>query len=139
MTDITTEDYANAVASLASLARRDTGGSRVAAQVLLSAYNGEQWQLDITDLCNLDRRYFEDALAVIRGRVELMIEPHTLIEDGETEFTELWEAWKRLNVQNRWKPTCRKCGGSGKVYRDDDDMDDEGTTCPRCEGAGYAA
>jgi len=29
------------------LAQGDTGGSRVAAQVLLSAFNGEEWQLNI--------------------------------------------------------------------------------------------
>lgn len=64
------------------LAQGDTGGSRVAAQVLLSAYNGEAWQLNVVDLCVLDKSNYKAALDVIRGRVELYIEPHTLIANG---------------------------------------------------------
>jgi len=38
---MTKQDYAAAIIKLVPLAQGDTGGSRVAAQVLLSAYNGK--------------------------------------------------------------------------------------------------
>ncbi len=87
---MTTEKvYSAAILKLAALAQGDTGGSRVAAQVLLSAYNGNDFQLNIVDLCTLDRGYYQAALAVIRGRVELGTEPQDLLEDGEHLFREL--------------------------------------------------
>ena len=73
------ERYTAAVLKLIPLAQGDTGGSRVAAQILLSAYNGEEFQLNIVDLTNLDRKHYIAALSVIRGRVELGIEPHTVL------------------------------------------------------------
>ena len=103
MLDITIDEYAAAVALLAELAQQDTSGSRVAAQVLLSAYNGEEWQLDITDLGFLSSDYYEATLDVIRGRTELMIEPHALIENGETIFQRLWDLWQEFHIKNRGK------------------------------------
>ncbi|WP_020678112.1 DUF7673 family protein [Geopsychrobacter electrodiphilus] len=100
---ITIEEYATAVQFLAGLAQQDTSGSRAAAQVLLSAYNGEEWQLDITDLGVLSSDYYLAALAVIRGRTELMIEPHKLIENGEAIFDRLWDLWQAFHVKNRGK------------------------------------
>ena len=47
--NIDSENYAIAVEKLVRLASSDTGGSRAAAQVVLSAYNGGEWQLDITE------------------------------------------------------------------------------------------
>jgi hypothetical protein len=62
------EEYAKAVARLDDLAQQGTGGGRVAAQVLLSAYNGFDFQLDVSDLGSLDRENFETAMLIIRGR-----------------------------------------------------------------------
>ena len=62
------ETYTQAVCKLIELAQGDTGGSRGAAQVLLSAYNGEAWQLNVVDLCVLDKNNYKAALDVIRGR-----------------------------------------------------------------------
>jgi len=42
---ISPEEYAKAVADGIELARQPTGGGRVMAQVLLSAYNGDSFQL----------------------------------------------------------------------------------------------
>jgi hypothetical protein len=98
------ETYAAAIAKLVPLAQGDTGGSRVAAQVLLSAFNGEEWQLNIVELSLLDQGYYEAALDVIRGRVELGIEPHTLVEGGGRIFEELWLQWERYHVGNRARP-----------------------------------
>jgi hypothetical protein len=103
MLKISIDEYAAAVELLSGLAQQDTSGSRAAAQVLLSAYNGEEWQLDITDLGVLSSDYYAAALAVIRGRTELMIEPHTLIENGEATFHRLWDLWQTFHVKNRGK------------------------------------
>ena len=61
----TKQEYIDAIIKLVPLAQGDTGGSRVAAQVLLSAYNGNDFQLDIVDLCRLDSGHYQAALAAI--------------------------------------------------------------------------
>lgn len=137
---ITRKQYATAVVLLVNLAKRDCSGSRAAAQVVLSAYNGLSWQLDVTDLCLLDGEYYGAALDVIRGRVELRIEPHYLVKNGNEIFEKLWEQWKRLRLDNRWKPTCGKCHGNGTVYANEDDENDYTTMiCPHCDGEGLLA
>lgn len=127
-------EYTAAILKLIPLAQGNTGGSRVAAQVLLSAYNGGEFQLNIVDLGNLDRANYAAALGVIRGRVELGIEPHTVVEHGDRIFQELWRKWERYNVANRGLPDCRFCDGTGTVYsRKKDDLEQ----CPECDGKGY--
>jgi hypothetical protein len=100
---VTPEKYASSVLNLLKFAQMDCGGSRVCAQVLLSAYNGSEFQLDITDLCLLDEQLYSDALTVIRGRVELNVEPHILITDGDKLFDKLWRQWDSYNVKSRWR------------------------------------
>ena len=135
---MTLQDYADAIIKLVPLAQGDTGGSRVAAQVLLSAYNGNDFQLDIVDLCSLDRGYYQAALAVIRGRVELHEEPQNLVQNGDEIFRDLWQQWRRLHVTNRGLPDCSVCNGSGMVYLDpDNDADYEQRSCSKCGGKGF--
>ena len=133
MNKIDKETYSQAVSKLVKLAQGDTGGSRVAAQVLLSAYNGEDWQLNIVDLCVLDKTNYQAALEVIRGRVELYIEPHTLLKDGDRIFEELWQRWERYHVKNRAKSLCSACSGSGRRWID---VSTE-VECESCGGKGY--
>ena len=68
------------VASLQRLvelaATSDTGGANVAAQVVLSLYNGSDYPMDLTELCRLDEDLFEDVMNVIRLRIESQTEPH---------------------------------------------------------------
>lgn len=137
---MTEQDYALAIVKLVSLAQGDTGGSRVAAQVLLSAYNGADFQLDIVDLCNLDRAYYQASLAVIRGRVELREEPQNFVENGDEVFRDLWHRWERLHVSNRGLPDCFTCHGSGSVYVDPkDDTNYDRKPCPKCGGKGFGS
>lgn len=126
--------YAASVAKLVQLAMGDCSGSRAAAQVVLSAYNGNEWQLDITDLCCLDDDHYAAALAVIRGRAEIRTEPHLLIENGDAVFRRLWEQWSRYHIDNRWKRQCPECSGAGEVFIDD--VGDARETCPLCQGEG---
>jgi hypothetical protein len=99
---ITVDEYKTAVQALLGLATRDVGGSRVAAQVLLNLYNGEEFHVDLTELCHLDERYYAAAMVAIRGRVEFMMEPHELFNNGVPDFNRLWEDWTHLNVKRRY-------------------------------------
>jgi hypothetical protein len=99
---ITVDDYKTVVQALLGLATRDVGGSRVAAQVLLNLYNGDEFHVDLTDLCLLDERYYAAAMVAIRGRVEFRQEPHELLENGSTVFGDLWEDWIGIHVKNRY-------------------------------------
>lgn len=98
---ITRQRYAEAITLLVNTAQRDTGASRVAAQIVLSAYNGHAFQLDITELTNLDATHYAAALDVIRGRAELRIEPHTVIDNGDEIFQDLWQQWQHYHCCNR--------------------------------------
>lgn len=132
------QEYTDAIVKLVSLAQGDTGGARVAAQVLLSAYNGADFQVNIVDLCNLDRGNYQAVLTVIRGRVELGIEPHNLLAKGDQVFRDLWQQWNRLHVTNRGLPDCYTCHGSGSVYVDpEDDTNYDRKPCSACGGKGY--
>lgn len=133
MTRITPTEYAKAVTACVELAQYGTGGGRVAAQVLLSAYNGDSFQLDVTDLCNLDHTNYPLALAVIRGRYEVGREPQEMIPDGSNVFRALWKQWARLELTERAKRSCPDCDG-GKIYENEDD--EIGVVCSRCEGTG---
>ena len=86
MDRITPAEYATAVTACVALAQYPTGGGRVAAQVLLSAYNGDSFQLDITSLCNLDNENYAHALDVIRGRYEVGQEPQQMIPMAAVYF-----------------------------------------------------
>ena len=100
---VTERDYSDAVSSLLNVAQGDNSGSRAAAQVLLSTYNGSNFHMDLTDLCVLDLKYVEQALIVLRGRVMLCIEPHQMIDNGKTKFSRLEKQWEHLYVKNRHK------------------------------------
>jgi hypothetical protein len=137
---ITKQEYTEAIVKLMSLAQSDTGGSRVAAQAILSAYNGEDYQLNIVDLCNLDHGHYQAALAVIRGRVELQKEPQNFVENGDAIFRDLWQQWRRLHVTNRGLPDCYTCRGSGSVYIElDKDEHYTRKSCPKCGGKGFGS
>lgn len=138
MEPITLEQYGNAVEKLLTMAlEHDSGGARACAQVLLSAYNGDEWQLDITDLGNLDHNYYPAALTVIRGRVELRREPQDLVKDGSNRFKQLWKQWDRYHVANRHLLECFHCSGRGYTYETDKDFDlNKKTPCCDCKGKG---
>jgi len=133
MNVITHEEYANAVIAGVDLAQQPTGGGRVMAQVLLSCYNGDSFQLDVVDLCNLDQENYEIAITIIRGRYEVRCEPQDMIENGSKIFRELWDQWGQLELTERAKRSCPDCS-NGKIYENDDD--EVGVYCTRCKGSG---
>lgn len=132
---ISPEEYAKAVADGIELARQPTGGGRVMAQVLLSAYNGDSFQLDVAGLSNLDRKNYEIALKVIRGRYEVCREPHKIIADGSKIFRALWSQWEQLEIVERAKQPCPICDSRGKIYLNpNDEHDIRSEPCLRCSG-----
>lgn len=139
MNPITHEEYEEAVSLMIGLAQTDTSGGRVAAQVVLSAYNGSEWQLDVADLSLLDGKYYLAAINVIRGRKELMLEPHNLITDGQEVFHQIWDQWNRYHISNRWKRTCFSCDGRGVIIEYDKHDRETRTPCRRCNETGLIA
>jgi hypothetical protein len=134
------DDYAEAVEKLLKLAKRGTGGGCVAAQVLLSCYNGNEWQLNITSLSSLDDGHYHAAMTVIDGRRRYKEEPHTCIVNGDQIFAELWDQWKRYHIQNRHKKECIECFGTGQRYIDERDDDNHETEpCSRCQETGLVS
>ncbi|MEM8561500.1 MAG: hypothetical protein AAGF57_04660 [Pseudomonadota bacterium] len=99
---VTEADYRDAVESLLQLAVGDTGGSRAAAQLLLSLYNGNRFHMDMTDLCVLDLQYFQQALIAIRGRVVLNHGPHSMITNGSERFEALADQWAHYSTKQRY-------------------------------------
>lgn len=138
MNPVKKEQYIEALVALIPLARTDTGQSRVAAQVLLSAHNGGAFQLSVADLGLLEETYYEAAITVIRGRRDTGTEPQQVIENGDACFRELWEKWDRFHVKNRAKPSCGTCFGTGRVpeFPDDENNYSE-IPCQGCEGKGF--
>lgn len=137
MVPVSKEEYAKAVLECIRVARQPTGGGRVAAQALLSAYNGEAFQLDVSSMGNLDHKNYEIVLTVIRGRRDTWCEPHEMVKDGDRIFQELWQQWNRLELGERAKIDCPNCDGRGVFYiypMDEEDMRTK--PCTRCSGTG---
>jgi GAF domain-containing protein len=105
---VTHKDYGDAVAHLVGLAQRDTSGSRAAAQVLLSLYNGYNWHVDLVDLGVLDYQYLQSALIAIRGRMTVHEEPHNMIDNGRDIFLALEKDWQHLHVTQRYAEHYKK-------------------------------
>ena len=131
------KEYSEAVIAFIRLAQQRTAGGRVAAQVLLSAYNGYDFQLNIVDLGSLAPKNYELAITIIRGRYETGLEPHALVKDGSRVFGNLWDKWRHLHVEERGKQTCPTCDGRGTQYLNQEDEEDMRTKpCARCNGEG---
>lgn len=90
-------DYAQAILKLLPLAQGSSGGSKPAAMVLLSAYNGHSFTVSVVDLCNLDAENFAAAMCVISGRYRFYRAPQNAIENGPEIFERLAEQWEHMN------------------------------------------
>ncbi len=98
------QPYREAVQVLSKMCLvHDGSGAYAAAQVLLSTYNGNNYHVDLTDLCSLDEDNLRHAMAVINGRVCTFREPHNMIENGSKIFDELEEKWGHLSVYKRYE------------------------------------
>jgi|TARA_R110000772_G_scaffold240536_1_gene352786 hypothetical protein len=103
---VTASDYRESVLALVRLAQGDTSGSRTAAQVLLSLYDGSEWHRDLTDLGVLDWGYLQHALIVIRGRLVLGQSVEAAIDNGDQVFSHLCALWAGLRNDRRYSNRC---------------------------------
>lgn len=89
---------------------------RILRKVLLGIYNGRYWHVDLTELCHLDPEHYQDALNVIRGRVELSMGPHSVLADDNSHFRALWDDWYLLHIGNRNLTICGRYDGDGEQW-----------------------
>lgn len=130
-----TSNYGESVIALLTLALGDTGASKIAAQVLLSAHNGYFFQLNVASLCDLDSDNYQHAMNVIHGRSKTLTEPHNLVNKGDDIFQTLWDHWESsLHLNERFKTMCQDCYGKGKKSDSGGKFTDE--DCWHCEGHG---
>lgn len=135
MKNVTFDEYAAAITRLLPVAHRDTGQSGKVAQALLSLYNSYNFHCALVVLGGLDENLYNDCLTAIRGRVEINLEPHDMIENGQQVFERLVDLWPGVRIEERAKVNCRLCDGRGLVFRHGD-YEDEGTVCTYCSGTG---
>ena len=95
--------YTAAVNALLQVAQQPTSGGAIAAQLLLSAYDGSCYHANIGAMRTLDSYNFENAVIVFTGRYDTGLEPHQVISNGSTIFETLKIQWRHLHVENRWQ------------------------------------
>lgn len=84
-------EYHKAIELLWARSMVEDAEESVASRILLGAYDPTHWGLTFSDLGSLDYPLLKAALVVMRGRLVLGIEPHTVISDGTARFHQLME------------------------------------------------
>jgi hypothetical protein len=78
---------------LVELAKKDTGGSRIAGLFLVNLYNSNYAHFSLRDLHNLDHSYWVDAMNVLKLDSINFKEVFEYIDDGENIFHNLIDNW----------------------------------------------
>ncbi|MFI2810169.1 hypothetical protein [Microbulbifer sp. JSM ZJ756] len=89
---VTLTQYQKSVFAMLRAERANTGASEVAALVLLSAWNSDDFSLPVAELCRLDDDNFRHAMNVIELRY-YGAEPHRMVPNGNELFGELCRRW----------------------------------------------
>lgn len=90
-----------ALKRLLTIAQGDSGQCRHVAAFLLGLYNGNRFKFDLTDFRCLDRKIFNDCLAVLAMDFQPAREVHTYFENGGAIWEQLAKDWK---VRDYTKP-----------------------------------
>ena len=88
------EQGVEALQRLMTVAKRDTGQSRVVARFLLGCYNGMRFPFDLTDFRLLDYELFEDCLAVLKMDKQPEMGVHQYFKFGGRMFENLASSWR---------------------------------------------
>lgn len=80
-----------ALERLIDSAYSDTGGSRRAAQFLLSLWNGARYKTDLQELLYVEQSHFEDMQTVLQALYQLNAQLDTFVnEDQMKPIIEMW-------------------------------------------------
>ncbi|MFA0812662.1 DUF7673 family protein [Microbulbifer epialgicus] len=88
------------VETLLTVANGYSGASAIAAQVLLSAWNSNDFTIPVAELALLDGDNYQHALNVITLRY-MGKEPQSVIAQGEKKFRTLCIEWSHLETQRK--------------------------------------
>lgn len=88
------------VETLLTVANGYSGASAIAAQVLLSAWNSNDFTVPVAELSLLDGDNYQHALNVITLRY-MGKEPQSVIAHGEKKFRTLQVEWSHLETQRK--------------------------------------
>ena len=94
------EEGKAALGRLFDVAQGDTGQAKVIAKFLLGCYNGLRFPFDLTDFRCIDRRLFDDCLAVLKMDFQPKQEIHCSFKNGGKRFEKMAEDWR---VADRWR------------------------------------
>ncbi|WP_444945618.1 hypothetical protein ACJJIP_16485 [Microbulbifer sp. VTAC004] len=84
------------VETLLTVANGYSGASAIAAQVLLSAWNSNDFTVPVAELALLDGDNDQHALNLITGK-----DPQNVIAHGEKKFRTLCVEWSHLETQRK--------------------------------------
>lgn len=82
-----------ALKRLLPIAQGHAGQCKIVANFLLSLYNGMRFKFDLTDFRALDRKIFNDCLAVLKMDYTPVREVHCYFEDGGQIWEQLAKDW----------------------------------------------
>ncbi|WP_444886503.1 DUF7673 family protein [Microbulbifer sp. JMSA008] len=88
------------VETLLTVANGYSGASAIAAQVLLSAWNSNDFTVPVAELSLLDGENYQHALNVMTLRYQGK-EPQSVIAQGEKKFRTLCVEWSHLETQRK--------------------------------------
>lgn len=86
-----------ALKRLLAVAQGNSGQCRYVAGFLLSLYNGNRFKMDLTDFRCLDRKIFQDCMAVLAMDYQPEKEVHCYFENGGNIWEQLAKDW---NIQD---------------------------------------
>lgn len=93
-----------ALKRLLPIAQGSSWQCRRVASFLLGIYNGNRFKFDLTDFRALDRKIFNDCLAVLAMDYQPEKEVHLYFEKGNDEGHEIWEGLaKRWGIRDHTK------------------------------------
>jgi hypothetical protein len=86
-----------ALKRLLAVAQGNSGQCRYVAGFLLSLYNGDRFKIDLTNFRSLDRKIFQDCMAVLAMDYQPEKEVHCYVENGGKIWEQLAKDW---NIQD---------------------------------------
>ena len=87
---VLTDEQQEQLNAAVDMAARDHGGAVVLRSLILGAYNGDEWRVDLTDLRRLDDRTTKWAWLIISIAAQSRAEIHTLVDERRSKLIRRW-------------------------------------------------